>query len=492
MIVEILGAKMLAPYLGTSHFVWTAQIAVTLLALAAGYYVGGWWVDRWPRAGLLYAGYAIAALYLAGTVRAIEPVASMCLKYPLSAGALLASVFLFFMPLFLLAMTGPVLVRLLTRSLNGMGGSVGRLTALGTLGSFAGTLSIGFVLIPRWPNSRSMTATAMVLMALAVGYALVSRRSRKSKILLLSVAASAVLASAGVLRKMAGHGTNPRYEELFRGNSNFGMMQVVEDRRQRDYRYYLNDFLIQNTWDSVNRRSLSMFTYMLHGLARAYTRQTEEVLCIGLGVGVVAMDFAREGARVEAVEINPAVVPLAERYFNLEPDRIRIAFGDGRQFLCHNERRYEAIILDAFLGDAPPSHLMTREAFAAMKEALHPDGVLVMNSFGGLEAGRDFGAASLEKTLRAVFPEVRMHNHANEGSLFLVASASPLRIQRPPSFAQVHPVCRDRVRQAFGRLVQTDPRHGMILTDDYNPLEFYDAANREHLRRQLAISAMGL
>src|ERR1700675_872080 len=40
MIVEILGAKMLAPYVGTSHFVWTAQIAVTLVALAAGYYAG--------------------------------------------------------------------------------------------------------------------------------------------------------------------------------------------------------------------------------------------------------------------------------------------------------------------------------------------------------------------------------------------------------------------------------------------------------------------
>ena len=40
MIVEILGAKMLAPFLGTSHFVWTAQIAVTMVALALGYYVG--------------------------------------------------------------------------------------------------------------------------------------------------------------------------------------------------------------------------------------------------------------------------------------------------------------------------------------------------------------------------------------------------------------------------------------------------------------------
>ena len=45
LIVEILGAKMLSPFLGTSHFVWTAQIAVTLVALSLGYYIGGWLVD---------------------------------------------------------------------------------------------------------------------------------------------------------------------------------------------------------------------------------------------------------------------------------------------------------------------------------------------------------------------------------------------------------------------------------------------------------------
>src|SRR5262245_54430663 len=75
MIVEILGAKMLAPYVGTSHFVWTAQIAVTLVALATGYYVGGRWVDRRPQLGLLYGSILAAALYLCLTVLLVEPLA---------------------------------------------------------------------------------------------------------------------------------------------------------------------------------------------------------------------------------------------------------------------------------------------------------------------------------------------------------------------------------------------------------------------------------
>src|SRR6476620_31105 len=79
LIVEILGAKMLAPYVGTSHFVWTAQIAVTLVSLATGYYFGGWLVDRTPRVSHLYWSILFASLYLSLTVLACEPVAYWCL-----------------------------------------------------------------------------------------------------------------------------------------------------------------------------------------------------------------------------------------------------------------------------------------------------------------------------------------------------------------------------------------------------------------------------
>src|SRR5437773_9808583 len=148
MIVEILGAKMLAPYVGTSHFVWTAQIAVTLMALASGYYVGGRWVDRAPRLRSLYLAIVAAAAYLCGAATLVERVAYACLGLRLALGSLLASAVLFFVPLALLATVGPFMVRVLTQSLQGVGGNMGRLTAVSTLGSVLGTLLIGYVLIP--------------------------------------------------------------------------------------------------------------------------------------------------------------------------------------------------------------------------------------------------------------------------------------------------------------------------------------------------------
>jgi len=170
MIVEILGAKMLAPYVGTSHFVWTAQIAVTLVALSAGYYVGGKLVDRSQRLGRVYWAIIAAAAYLGMAVLVVEPVAYWCLDFRLALGSLMASAFLFFLPLALLAMVGPYFVRVLTSAVADVGGNIGRLTAISTLGSFAGTILIGYVLIPFLPNSRTMYLTSCALMAVSAGY----------------------------------------------------------------------------------------------------------------------------------------------------------------------------------------------------------------------------------------------------------------------------------------------------------------------------------
>ncbi|MBA4394250.1 MAG: spermidine synthase, partial [Desulfobacca sp.] len=126
MVVEILGAKMLSPFVGMSHFVWTAQIAVTMVALACGYYVGGRLVDHLQKLSHLYLSLLIAAGYLVFTVLICEPVANWCLDFNLAVGTLMASTILFFVPLALLAITGPFLVRIITSSVDGVGGNVGR------------------------------------------------------------------------------------------------------------------------------------------------------------------------------------------------------------------------------------------------------------------------------------------------------------------------------------------------------------------------------
>src|ERR1051326_5726150 len=300
MVVEILGAKMLSPFVGMSHFVWTAQIAVTLVALACGYYAGGRLADRSQRLAGLYFAILAAAAYLVFTVFICEPVAYWCLDFKLALGSLLASAILFFVPLALLAMTGPFLIRVVASSVAGVGSTAGRLTAIGTLGSFAGTICIGYLMLPLLPNSVSMYLTAAALTLVGGGYfAFFTRQSRAP----LATAAALGLGIA-LLASRAPERHYADFIERFRGNSQFGNLQVLE-RRGGNLRIFSNDNLIQNTYDPIRKQSVSTFTHVLAGLARAYTTNINDVLCIGLGVGIVPMDFARHGARVDVVEINP-------------------------------------------------------------------------------------------------------------------------------------------------------------------------------------------
>jgi predicted membrane-bound spermidine synthase len=485
MIVEILGAKMLAPYFGTSHFVWTAQIAVTMAALACGYYAGGRLVDRAARLGRLYAAILAAALALTLTVLLRERVAYALLGLPLAAGSLLASVFLFFVPLGLLAMTGPFLARVVTRSLRDIGGTVGRLSALSTVGSLVGTAAIGYLLIPLLPNSWTMYGTAAVLAAMAAGWFLAwGRRSR-------TVAAAAACIAVGIGAGAWGLRFDgpriPGNQELYRRNSSFGLIQVIQPSQSR-LRFYLTDYLTQNVYDPASGTSAAMFTWMLEGLARSYAPRLDDVLCIGMGVGIVPRDLARSGSRVDVVEINPAVVPVARRFFDLDPEAFDLTIGDGRWFVNQSAARYDAVLLDAFVGDGAPSHLMSREAFAAIARVLKPDGVLVINTFVDFGSRDDFLGASLMKTLRTVFAGVRAHGKRDSNMLFVASQRDPLTPLSLPDFGAVHPDALADVRTAFTSLWEPDPAAGIVLTDDFNPAEFHDAANREKLRRRLALS----
>ena len=484
MVVEILGAKMLSPFVGLSHFVWTAQIAVTLVALASGYYVGGRLADRSQRLPWLYGAILAAAAYLALTVLICEPVAYWALDFSLPVGSLMASAILFFVPLALLAMTGPFLVRVITSSLAGVGGNVGRLTLIGTLGSFGGTLCIGYLMIPLLPNSVTMYLTAVVLLVVCALYFALFHRKGLMPLLLASV----LVVGTGLGLQQAQSRQYTWVKEIYTGNSHFGRLQVLE-RREGHGLLYLNDNLIQNTYDPSTKQSQSAFTYVLAGLARAYTTNIQDVLCIGLGIGVVPMDFAHHGARVDVVEINPAIVPVAVRFFDLQTNQIHLTLDDGRHYLNRCRKKYDVVVLDAFLGDSSPSHLLTREAFTSIHRVLRPGGNLVINCFGNLEEGHDFFATSINKTLKAVFTGVHMHT-SGRGAIFFAASDRPdSGFVHTPDFNGIHPEALSDTEAVFIGVVDSTPDRGRVLTDDYNPVEFYDARNREEVRRRLAMSA---
>ncbi len=123
-----------------------------------------------------------------------------------------------------------------------------------------------------------------------------------------------------------------------------------------------------------------------------------------------------------------------------------------------------------------------------MHRVLRPQGVLVINSFGSLREGRDFFTGSLNKTLRAVFSGVRVFTSGDGAYFFAASDHQNMDFVRQPTFDWVHPDIRRETQSCFSGVVEPPAESGRVLTDDYNPTEYYDAPNREEFRRRMAMA----
>lgn len=113
----------------------------------------------------------------------------------------------------------------------------------------------------------------------------------------------------------------------------------------------------------------------------------EKILIIGLGGGSIPLTFNDmfPQAQIDIVEIDDAVVRVAEDYFFFaEDNNMKVTVDDGRPFIKRasiRNQKYDYIILDAFSGDYIPEHMLTREFLLEVKSVMSEDGVLVANTF---------------------------------------------------------------------------------------------------------------
>jgi hypothetical protein len=80
---------------------------------------------------------------------------------------------------------------------------------------------------------------------------------------------------------------------------------------------------------------------------------------------------------------------------------------------------------------------------------------------------------------------VRIHGAYRDNVFFVASDQAEMKMQSSPDLSVLPATCRQQVQEAYASTLTTDPAHGLVLTDDYNPVEYYDAANREEIRRNL-------
>lgn len=376
MAMEIVSSRLLAPVFGNSVYVWGAIISVFLAAMSAGYVVGGRVADRDPALHVLGGLVLLAALLIWFALLwgrdAVRLIGELTAGRP--AGALLACAVIYGPATFFLSTVAPFAVRLAGSQSGRLGGIAGGLYALSTAGSLVGTLLATFVLIPRMDLDTIML-TLLSLTALAAVAGLAAGPGRLSRGLL--VAGALAMVAPWWLRGDGGLGPLTLAERIT-------PYQTLRVREEEGQRVLQSDGVVHGGVDvATEAPNLARPNYWSTlGAAWLVAPEARRVAILGLGAGDGARYLTSRFPQVtvDVVEIDPAMLDVAQRYFFFRTTpRLSVTLADARRFLVDREQTWDVILADTYIGLSVPFHLATTEFFALVEKRLAPGGVVVVN-----------------------------------------------------------------------------------------------------------------
>lgn len=437
--VEFAASRLLAPYFGTSLFVWANLIGLILLYLTIGYYAGGRIADRYPRPGVLYSLTAVAALLISLIPVLSRPILtwsqSAFATYSIGVfyGSLVSVILLFALPMILLGCVSPFAIRLCTAQVIRSGRTAGQLYAISTVGSIFGTFFPVFVLIPYLGTYMTFFTTALALLLVSlVGILSSAQRGNGSpgngissstngmhpirkganrslfSIVLLIPLGLTLFGIQGPIKPPSG--TNGSGVLVTEKESAYNYIQVV--RVGSEMQLVLNEGLAVHSIYNPNRILTNgpwdYFMVAPYFNAPPFTpQQVRKVCIIGLGAGTIPREFTNvygPSVSIDGVEIDGDIVNMGRKYFAMNEPNLHVAVQDGRYFLQTTAQKYDVIGMDAYQQPYVPFQLTTHEFFSEVKSHLATNGVAVIN------AGRtshDFRLVNaLSQTMRSVFSNV--------------------------------------------------------------------------------------
>jgi spermidine synthase len=464
---EISAARLLAPYFGASTIIWANTIATVLVALSAGYAIGGKLADH--RADLR----GLCAIVLAaGTLLALVPfVADPFLRLSVKAlgalsvggflGSLVAVLVLVAVPVMLLGTVAPYANRLALARVSDTGTVTGRLYAISTAGSLVGTFASALLLIPLIGTHRTFLVFALAL-AIVSAPGLRSRR-----FLLVPVAVGALLAipPAAVGADVAGA------RAIFETETPYQHARVLQFRTGERWLqlnegvaihslYLPGSYLTGGYWDDF--------------LALPFAGQRGvrgRIAILGDAAGTVARAYGHffPSTRVDAVELDGELTTIGKRYFDLRGPRLHLYTADARPWLEETKARYDAIFVDAYRQPYIPFYLVTREFFSLIRDHLRPGGVVIVNV--GHIPGSDGLENAVSATLAAVFGSV-MRDPVSTANSLVLASEGSLSASRILALPGSIPPALDGLATVVGARLAAALRGGPVYTDDLAPVEW--------------------
>jgi spermidine synthase len=469
MTLELLGSRLLAPYYGSTLFVWGSLIGVVMVGLSIGYWYGGKRADlssSYSAFSLLIFGagaYTLLLTLLSADIFRFVLALDLGERY----GPLAAAIAVLGVPSLLLGALSPFAIKISTASLARVGRTAGNIYSLSTVGSIIGTFGTTFILIPTLGVSTILYSLSTVLiLASLIGLA---NRFRAISVVLIAV--SLVFSAAG---QASVGGIVYQKDTLYH-------RVIVQDDSTSSTRTLLLDNHFHSAMDLRDPdRIVFQYTKYFH-LGPAFSPEIQNVLFIGGGgfSGPKRFLIDYPDMNIDVVEVDPDVINVAKEYFRVpESPRLRVFAEDGRTFLSDSDRIYDLIILDAYAKTYVPFHLMTREFHELAFDRMSNDGILISNIITSLSGAASSLFRAELKTMEDVYSSIDIYPVSSAASgivqnVMLLAHKDDTRLEIDQVRENANTIVKIELNDILGRQYMSpiDNDESVILTDDFAPVE---------------------
>lgn len=375
MTFELVAARLLAPRIGSSTYVWTSVIGIIIAALSLGYWAGGRIADRRKASSDIVWLLGITALMvlLARTTYANVIDWVVFVGDDPRVQAVLAATLLFAPASFLMGVISPYLVRLNITAVQSSGSRVANLSALNSIGGIAGTFVTGFILFG-YLGSRETLGIVAVLLVIAswlLAWRYRPRQRVAASLIIAALAWAPVQQTYGVTDIDTASAHYQIVDFLYDGQPARGLITGPGGVQSAVYADAPNELV---------------FWYTREMARVALEEQPSRILMLGGGAFTLPQYLAKRlpNSQIDVVEIDPELQGISERYFYYKhPKNVNLIFDDARSFVNQSKNTYDMILVDVYGDSSIPFSFITQEYAAAVASRLAPDGEVLINVIAG-------------------------------------------------------------------------------------------------------------
>ena len=465
MGLELVAARVLSPYVGSSNPVWTSIIGIILVSMSAGYWIGGKKAEKGIEKNiisimLLHTAIFTSLIFLLETI-VIKQIAFTIGN--LIVSAILCATIVFSIPSFILAMISPIAVKIKSDEEKEVGIVSGKISSISTIGSIAGTFCMGFLLIPHIGVSNINIGITFLLVAMAF----IIRENIDKKFIYQSIIYVSLILIFIILGKYIFRINNK--DLLIDTDSQYSRIWIKQIETTETTYKTMHVAQGLESYIDINTGEMGAKYLQYYDLFNYYNKDAKKTLMIGGAAYTYPMHYLNEykDKTIDVVEIDDKMTQIAKSEFGLDANakNLRIFNQDGRTFINFSKEKYDTILIDAFKGISAPFELTTYEAMQKAKQMLNEDGIVITNIISAIDGEKSKFIKYEYETYKSVFDDAKVYqvkktDYDKTQNLILVGIKGNTNINEKS----------DKYKNYLETEITQLINGGRIVTDDFAPI----------------------